>query len=142
MVLGVLVGALASGRIHVTDGVVTSGFFAPWLALFPFLVGLFALGLFAFLAATYLAWEAPTPALADDFRLRALITGAVVGLLALVTFAASFDGAPLVSAGLIGRPWTWPQHAVTATAALTAFWALWTRRASGWRASRRRPRRR
>jgi cytochrome d ubiquinol oxidase subunit II len=128
VVLGTLVGAIASGRVRVSGGVVKSGFFAPWLAPFPLLVGLFALGLFAFLAATYLAWEAHTPDLADDFRLRALGAGAVVGLLALVTFAATGDGAPLVREGLTGRPWTWPGHALTGAAALTAFWALYRRR--------------
>jgi cytochrome d ubiquinol oxidase subunit II len=128
IMLGILVGALASGRIHVTGGVVTGGFFAPWLAPFPILVGLFALSLFAFLAATYLAWEAHTPELADDFRVRALAAGVVVGVVALVTFASSFEGAPQVSAGLLGRPWTWPQHALTAAVALTAFAALWKRR--------------
>jgi cytochrome d ubiquinol oxidase subunit II len=128
IMLGILVGALASGRIRVANGVVEGGFFAPWLAPFPILVGVFALALFAFLAATYLAWEADTPELADDFRKRALGAGVAVGAVALVTFAASFEGAPLVSAGLLNRPWTWPQHAVTAAAALTAFAALWKRR--------------
>ncbi len=128
VVLGMVVGALASGSIHVEDGVVTSGFVATWLAPFPILVGLFALGLFAFLAATYLANEAHTPELADDFRGRAMIAGAVVGGLALATFAASFKGAPLIQRGLTDRPWTWPFHLATGTAALTAFWALWKRR--------------
>jgi cytochrome d ubiquinol oxidase subunit II len=128
IVLGTMVGAIASGRIRVSGGLVQSGFFAPWLSLFPLLVGLFALALFAFLAATYLAWEAPSPALAGDFRLRALASGAAVGVIALFTFAASFEGAPLISAGLTGRPWTWPMHAATGAAALTAFWALYRRR--------------
>jgi cytochrome d ubiquinol oxidase subunit II len=52
----------------------------------------------------------------------------VVGVLALFTFAASFSGAPLICAGLTKRPWTWPQHALTAASALTAFVALWKRR--------------
>jgi cytochrome bd ubiquinol oxidase subunit II len=129
MVLGAVVGAVASGRIRVVDGVVVTGFFASWLAPFPLLVGLFALCLFAFLAATYLAWEASaTPALADDFRIRALAAGAAVGGVAVATFAASFTGAPLISAGLTDRPFTWPLHTATAAAALTAFWALYRRR--------------
>jgi cytochrome d ubiquinol oxidase subunit II len=128
VVLGTIVGAIASGRVRLSDGVVTSGFFAPWLAPFPILVGLYALGLFAFLAATYLAWEAHTPALADDFRTRGLAAGVVVGVLALATFAASGDGAPLVRQGLTDRPWTWPGHAVTGIAAVTALWALHARR--------------
>ncbi|MFO0762290.1 MAG: cytochrome d ubiquinol oxidase subunit II [Byssovorax sp.] len=124
VLLGMIVGALASGKIRVEDGVVTSGFFATWLAPFPLLVGLFALALFAFLAATYLAWEADDHALADDFRRRALAAGVAVGLLALLTFAASFEGAPIIRAGLTLRPFTWPLHAATALAALTAFAAL------------------
>ena len=130
VVLGTIVGAIASGRVRVSGGVVTSGFFAPWLAPFPLLVGLFALALFAFLAATYLAWEAPSPALADDFRLRGLAAGAVVGVLALATFAASAEGAPLVREGLTRRFWTWPGHALTGASALTALWALYRRRFS------------
>ncbi|APR81767.1 putative Cytochrome bd2, subunit II [Minicystis rosea] len=128
LLLGMMVGALASGRIRVENGVITSGFFAAWLAPFPFLVGLFALALFAFLAAVYLANEADTPDLANDFRRRALASGVAVGALALATFLASFGGAPLVRAGLTERPWTWPLHAATAAAALTAFGALWQRR--------------
>src|SRR5690606_6755634 len=52
--LGVAVGALASGEIRVANGLVTSGFFAGWLSPFALVCGLFAQGLFAFLAATYL----------------------------------------------------------------------------------------
>jgi len=128
LMLGMSVGALASGRIRVDHGVMTSGFFATWLAPFPLLVGLFALALFAFLAAVYLAHEADTPALADDFRARALAAGVVVGALALATFLSSFSGAPYVCKGLTDRPWTWPLHGATAACALTAFGALWTRR--------------
>jgi cytochrome d ubiquinol oxidase subunit II len=136
MVLGVVVGALASGRIRVENGVVTSGFVEPWLAPFPILVGLYALALFAFLAATYLANEAANEApsdaagadLADDFRRRAWLTGLAVGVLALVTFAASLSGAPRIREGLTERPYTWPLHALTAAAAITALGALRKRR--------------
>ena len=38
-----MVGALASGRIRVEGGVVTSSFFSSWLGVFPILVGLYAL---------------------------------------------------------------------------------------------------
>jgi cytochrome d ubiquinol oxidase subunit II len=128
VLLGSVVGALASGRIRVDHGVVTSGFFAPWLAPFPLLVGLFALALFAFLAAVYLANEADSADLASDFRARALASGALVGLLALATFAVSKDGAPLVRAGLTERTFTWPLHAATAIAAVAALGSLWARR--------------
>jgi cytochrome d ubiquinol oxidase subunit II len=126
--LGVLVGAIASGSIRVEDGIVTSGFFASWLAPFPIVVGCYALALFAFLAATYLAHEAPDAELADDFRKRALLSGAIVGAVAIVAFVTSFHGAPRIAKGLTERPWTWPLHLGTGVAALAAFWALYRRR--------------
>ncbi|MGK3981673.1 cytochrome d ubiquinol oxidase subunit II [Sorangium sp. So ce291] len=128
VLLGMIVGAIASGRIRVASGVVTTGFFAPWLSLFPLVVGLFALALFAFLAAVYLTNEATEPALVDDFRRRALVSGCVVAALALASFAASFRGAPLIREGLTDHPITWPLHVTTGLAATTAFFALWTRR--------------
>ena len=126
--LGMIVGAVASGRIRVENDVVRGGYFAPWLAPFPIAVGVFAAALFSFLAATYLTNEADTDALRDDFRRRALISGAAVGVMALVAFALSFQGAPLIREGLTARAWTWPLHGLTAISATTSFWALWRRR--------------
>ena len=130
ILLGMIVGAIASGRIRTTGGVVVSGFFSPWLHPFSVVVGLFALSLFAFLAATYLAREASArhAALAEDFRARALVSGGAVGVCALLAFGLSFESAPLIRHGLTDHPFTWPLHAATATAATTAFWALYRRR--------------
>ncbi len=128
LMLGACVGAIASGTIRVHDGVVEGGFFAPWLAPFPLVAGLFALALCAFVAATYLAHEAQNRPLQDDFRRRALLAGAAVGLLALVAFLLSPSGAPRVYEGLTTHGWTWPFHGLTALAASSAFWALWRRR--------------
>src|SRR2546423_971239 len=47
VLLGVIVGALSSGTIHLEDGTFTSSFLSSWLTPFPFAVGLFALSLFA-----------------------------------------------------------------------------------------------
>jgi cytochrome d ubiquinol oxidase subunit II len=128
LLLGTIVGALVSGRIRVRDGVVTSGFFETWLAPFPLAIGLFALALCAFLAATYLAVEVSDPALREDFRRRALAAGIAVGLLALLAFLLAGDGAPRVRAALATRRWSWPFHALTGAAALLALGALATRR--------------
>ena len=133
ILLGILAGTVASGRItvDVDTGVVTSDYVTPWLQPFPIVVGLFALALFAYQAAVFLAAEANREGateLTTDFRKRALIAGVVVGGVAIVTFALSFNGAPRISAGLTQRPWTWPLHLATATAATTAFVALWKRR--------------
>ena len=67
VLLGTIVGALVSGNIRVQDGLVTSGFFAPWLAPFPLAVGVFALALCALLAATYLTVESRTRRCARTF---------------------------------------------------------------------------
>jgi cytochrome d ubiquinol oxidase subunit II len=134
LLLGMMVGAIASGRIRVDTSptlaapIITSGFFTPWLSVFPFAVGLYALALFAFLAAAYLANEATDPALKDDFRTRALLAGAAVGALAALCFVLSLRHAPVIALGLTDHPFTWPLHAITAVAATTALHSLWRRR--------------
>jgi cytochrome d ubiquinol oxidase subunit II len=128
IMLGVCVGAIASGRITVENEIVTSGFFAAWLAPFPWAVGGFALALFAFLAAVYLTVEAREPALRDDFRQRALLAALAVGVLALLVFLLSGSGAPRIRAGLSASWWAWPLQIATGGAAVGAIWALWTRR--------------
>lgn len=141
ILLGVILGATASGTIRVENGAVTSGFFNSWLAPFPFAVGFFALALFAFLAAVYLTVEAEQRdlqskerneteprKLADDFRLRALLAGVAVGLLALTVFILSGTGAPAVRAGINRTWWALGLHILTAIFAIGAFVTLWTRR--------------
>jgi cytochrome bd ubiquinol oxidase subunit II len=128
VVLGITVGAVASGTIRVENGLVTSGFFASWLAPFPFAVGFFALALFAFLAAVYLTLETKEQALQEDFRRRALLSGLAVGVLALVVFLLAATGAPTVRAGISRSPWALTLHILTAIFAGGAFFALWTRK--------------
>ncbi|HEU4432892.1 MAG TPA: cytochrome d ubiquinol oxidase subunit II [Pyrinomonadaceae bacterium] len=128
ILLGTTLGAIASGNIRVENGVVTSGFFEPWLAPFPLAVGFFALALFAFLAAVYLTIEADEGPLREDFRLRALLAGVAVGLLALIVFVLAGTGAPTVRAGISRSSWALALHILTAAFAIGAFYTLWTRR--------------
>jgi cytochrome d ubiquinol oxidase subunit II len=128
VLLGTIVGALVSGNIRVQGGLVTSSFFAPWLAPFPLAVGVFALALCALLAATYLTAETPDPALREDFRRRALAAAVAVGVTALIAFVLAGDGAPRVRAALAARRWSWPFHLATGATALAAIAALATRR--------------
>jgi cytochrome d ubiquinol oxidase subunit II len=107
VLLGMVVGAAASGRIEVVGGQIGGGYFAPWLLPFPLVTGLFALALCAYLAATYLTNEASDPALADDFRVRALAAGGAVAALGVVTFLLALGGAPRIAGGLLHRPWAW-----------------------------------
>ena len=128
ILLGTILGAIASGTIRVEDGMVTTGFFRSWLAPFPFAVGLFALALFAFLAAVYLTLETRDRALQEDFRWRALVSGVIVGLLALTVFVLAKTGAPTVRAGISRSWWALGLHLLTALFAISAFFGLWTRR--------------
>jgi cytochrome d ubiquinol oxidase subunit II len=125
---GVIIGALATGQIRVVDGQVVTGFFTGWLTLFALGCGVFALGLFAYLAATYLTLDTKDqPDLQNDFRKRALWTGAVLAPVAGVVFLAAKHGAPGMYRGLTdwGAP---PLLALTSVMATVALVALWRRR--------------
>jgi cytochrome d ubiquinol oxidase subunit II len=128
VLLGIALGAIASGTIRVEKGVVVTGFLSSWLAPFPFAVGFFALSLFAFLAAVYLTLETPEFELQEDFRLRALIAGVVVAMLALTVFLLAGTGAPTVRAGISRSWWALGLHLFTAAFALGAFYSLWARK--------------
>lgn len=130
MMLGVCIGAVSSGtiRVQVHTGLVLTDGYAAWWAPFPFAVGLLILALFAFLAAVYLIHETDEVALQEDFRLRALIAGGGVFVLAWVCFALAGEGAPLIREGLWHRVWSIPFQGVTgmmSTAALCALWMRW-----------------
>ena len=120
LILGVVVGALASGRL---DAGAHGAAALAWLAPFPVVVGLFAAALFAYLAATYLAVEA-TGELRDDFRRRAAWAGLVVVVLAALAAALSRSEAPLVFQGLTRRLWSAPLVLGVILATLVAAAAL------------------
>jgi cytochrome d ubiquinol oxidase subunit II len=122
------VGATVSGRVELHAGRVASDPFTPWLAPFPLVTGLFALALAAYLAAVYLTNEAPSAALAEDFRRRALAAGAAAALLAIVTLALAARGAPRVAQRLLGRPEAWGLELAAAVCAGASLTALWRRR--------------
>ncbi len=125
---GTTLGALATGQIRVEHGRVMSGFFAGWLTPFALGCGLFALGLFAFLAATYLTLDSKDqPDLQNDFRARALWSGLALVPLALVVFVASRRVAPAMFQGLT-RWWAPWLLALTSLFAVAALGALWLRR--------------
>ncbi len=120
LMLGVVVGAVASGRLDAASrGEEPFAWFSP----FPLAVGLFAAALFAFLAATYLAVETEG-ALREDFRRRATWAGVAVFAGAVLAGILSWREAPLVFEGLTRRGWSLPLHVATGVAAVTAFAAL------------------
>jgi cytochrome d ubiquinol oxidase subunit II len=130
LMLGVCVGAIASGRLHVdlNSGRVQTDFFSQWLRPFPFAIGLWTLALFTFLAAVYLTNETGDPALQEDFRRRALLAGGVVAAMALVSFMLSEKGAPLIRAGLSRAWWSIPFQVWTGAVSVGAMVAVWFRR--------------
>jgi len=122
VLLGVCVGAVASGAIGAEAGASGEGFYAlyvaPWLTAFGLAVGLLALTCFAFLAAVYLTLEARDDELREDFRQRALLSGVWVLMMGGLGLALAPHG-QLVDARLL---------VLTGAAAVTTFWALWRRR--------------
>jgi cytochrome bd ubiquinol oxidase subunit II len=124
--LGVVMGAVTAG-IRFSGGVPEAGFFGAWLGAFPFAVGLFALTLFAFLAAVYLTNECEG-SLREDFRLRALVSGATVGAVALACVLAVGARAPEFRRALTGSWWSWPLQIAAGAAAVGALVSLWVRR--------------
>jgi cytochrome d ubiquinol oxidase subunit II len=125
---GMILGALTTGQIRIVNGQVVSGFFAGWLTLFALACGVFALGLFAFLAATYLTLETKDqPDLQNDFRLRALWSGAALAPIAGAVFLASRQGAPEMYNGLMHwwAPLLLAWTSLTSIVALVALWRRW-----------------
>lgn len=125
---GMCLGALASGAIRVSRGEVTTRFFVGWTGVFAIACGVFALGLFAFLAAVYLTVEAENdPAVREDFRRRAIGTELVLAPIAGVVFlAARHGGAAEMYAGLT-RWWAPVLLSWTSGCAALALFALWKR---------------
>jgi cytochrome d ubiquinol oxidase subunit II len=130
--LGTIVAAVSSGAIELREdarGLVhaSSGFFAGWTTPFAFAVGVFALVLFALLAAVYLAREAELggePALSDDFRRRALRSELVAFGLALVVLWRAQVESPQLYTNLLQAPWSIPAQLLTASVAGGAIVAL------------------
>jgi cytochrome d ubiquinol oxidase subunit II len=131
--IGIVVGALASGRVGATsslrvDHTFADEFVKPWLAPFPVSVGLFALASFAFLAAVYLAYGAADVDLREDFRLRALASAGVVFVMAATALAVASRDARNVALGITLTPIGIAVQMVVATCAITAIVGLARRR--------------
>lgn len=136
VLLGVSIGAIASGRVgeamQLDHARGASSFIelyvAPWFTPFSIGVGFLALALFAFLAAVYLTVEAKDERLREDFRARALWGALVVFVVAFVVLMVALSTDTHVGPGLIRSAWAIPFHVATGVAALLAIGALWTRR--------------
>ncbi|MDR3621173.1 MAG: cytochrome d ubiquinol oxidase subunit II [Paludisphaera borealis] len=128
VLLGIVIGALAAGEAAPRPGEVVDLLAPRWLGTFPLTVGLFALAIFAYLAAVYLILETDDPELRDDFRRRALASAVVVGALAWLVYLLARTQAPLVFSQLDASPWGRPVRIATGACAILALLALATRR--------------
>jgi cytochrome d ubiquinol oxidase subunit II len=124
VLLGAVIGALAAGQAAPRPGAAVDLLAPRWLGAFPLTVGLFALAIFAYLAATYLTLETSDPALRDDFRLRALAAAVTVGGLAWAVYLLARSDAPLVFGRLNASPWGFPVRVATGACALLALLSL------------------
>jgi cytochrome d ubiquinol oxidase subunit II len=129
ILLGVTIGAIASGRVgRDPAGSFMQQYVEPWLTPFAFSVGLLALVLFAFLAAVFLTLETRDRELCEDFRRRALGSGVAVFFVSGLVLLLSRGEAPLIMAGLVSSPWAVPLHLATGATAIAVLAALWFRR--------------
>jgi cytochrome d ubiquinol oxidase subunit II len=95
--LGTMVGAIASRRVPV--GNAAGHLFSSWTGATSILVGVLAVATSAYLAAVFLAADAVRHGdrdLAQSFRVRALLAGAIAGALAIAgLFVLRSDAHPL-----------------------------------------------
>jgi cytochrome d ubiquinol oxidase subunit II len=122
--LGVVVGALSSGRMRTDALDLTSA----WLHPFPFAVGVLNLTIVSFLAAVYLTLDTRgDPELQEDFRRRGLWAAGMVFVLAWIAFFLARDGAPEVWHGLWASRWSVPFQIAVGVCGTGCIAALWFR---------------
>jgi cytochrome d ubiquinol oxidase subunit II len=123
---GVALGTTASGRITLNEaGSVTSSLWTPWLHALPLLFGVTAVAICAYLTTSYMTTRSAGD-LREDFRLRGLLAGMAVGLLAVITLAVSYwDARDFWD--LWQRPAPLAMSGVALLAGLASLGVLWRR---------------
>jgi cytochrome d ubiquinol oxidase subunit II len=104
--LGASAAAIASGRIEASNGNVQADLGSTWTTPFALTIGAMAISLCASLAAVYLTMEARNDhdeSLAETYRLRAIIAGAVTAVLGALGLLLSPSEAPILWQGLLIR---------------------------------------
>ena len=104
--LGASAAAVASGRIEAPNGNVQTDLGSTWTTPFALTIGAMAISLCASLAAVYLTVEARNSheeSLAETYRLRAIIAGAVTAVLGALGLLLSPSEAPILWQGLLTR---------------------------------------
>jgi cytochrome d ubiquinol oxidase subunit II len=102
--LGAVVGGVASGRVP--PGIAAGDVVTSWVNPTSVLGGVLAVLVCAYLAAVFLCGDARREGaedLADQFRIRALVTAALTGLVGIAGLFVLRSDAPLLFDGLTGR---------------------------------------
>jgi cytochrome d ubiquinol oxidase subunit II len=128
--IGASLGAVADGGLEVTEaGQFRGSYLVGWLSPLALYVGLFTVGMCAYLAAVYLTRDASretTADMADAWRRRALLTGVLVGGMAMLGLVVVAIGAPVLRDGFIDG--AWPLVVLSLLSGWASLWLLWTRR--------------
>jgi cytochrome d ubiquinol oxidase subunit II len=100
--LGTAAGAIASGRLRLNENELpVDGYLQPWLGPFPIIVGLLGVATCVYLSAIYLTLDATdNEPLQEDFRIRGVIAGIVLGVLGVVAMPITRSDAPYMWDGL------------------------------------------
>jgi cytochrome d ubiquinol oxidase subunit II len=125
--LGTAAAAVASGSIRAPNGQLATGFLDGWTTPLAVVIGLFALSICAYLAATYLMVENEhRPDLLADFRRRAIAAAFASGFFALLALVVSFFDSRTLLQSLTGRGL--PLFVLALLNGPLALWAVWRSR--------------
>ncbi|MBX9666357.1 MAG: cytochrome d ubiquinol oxidase subunit II [Candidatus Obscuribacterales bacterium] len=94
VMLGIIIGAISNGDLRTTGPNFYDVYISSWWQPFPIAVGLFALTLFAYLAAVYLTSDTEDQEVQNDFRIRALLSAGACAVMAAIVFFLSRTEAP------------------------------------------------
>ena len=125
--LGAAAGAVASGRVP--PGNARGDILRSWVNPTSLLAGVLAVGVCAYLAAVYLTGDARREGardVAEGFRLRAMVTGVVVGVVAIGGIGILHADAPRLFHGLTHRGL--PLIVGSAVFGVASLGLLWSRR--------------
>jgi cytochrome bd ubiquinol oxidase subunit II len=101
--LGMAVAATAAGRLTMVGGEIQGGL-AAWANPFTIMGGVVGLAICAYLAPVYMAVRV-SGELQDDFRLRGMLAGLILGAVTTLTIPVAYFAAPLFAKRLLG---SWP----------------------------------
>ena len=119
--LGVILGAITIEQPSL------DALFLSWLKPFPFFTGALTLVICAYLAAVYLIHETSDANLQNDFRLRALISGALLLVLTLLGTLIAYYEAPNLFFELTEGPYSIPLQILTSVVAISTLFCLYKR---------------